>query len=89
MGTVKERINKCEDCVWGICFHTARQGKNTKRAKKKKKRKMRRSNIGITMAENVPALKRQASSNFEQSSIETHIQAYSTEMAEYRVKRKL
>lgn len=37
MGTVKERINKCEDCVWGICFNTARQGKNTKRAKRKKK----------------------------------------------------
>ena len=33
------------------------------------------------MAENVPALKRQASSNYKQSSTETHIQAYSTEMA--------
>lgn len=50
---------------------------------------MRSSNTGITMAENVPALKRQASPNYKQSSIETHIQAYSTEMAEYRVKRKL
>lgn len=56
---------------------------------KKKKRKMRSSNTGITMAENVPALKRQAPSSYKQSSIETHIQAYSTEMAEYRVKRKV
>ena len=30
MGTVKGN-NKCKDCVWGICFNTARQEKYIKR----------------------------------------------------------
>ena len=41
------------------------------------------------MAENFPALQRQASSNYTHSSIETHVHAYSIDVEEYQDKERI